>query len=84
MADFTDPIVFGTVYPWLMCLRRLDYMGSPGLGFPPDPSSTEGVLKVLKESRKRDVVEDDCSFTAEQHSKRRYLNLCFIFLVIYY
>ncbi|KAK0148809.1 Nuclear envelope pore membrane protein POM 121 [Merluccius polli] len=50
----------------------LDYMCSPGLGLPPDPCSTEGVLKVLKESRKRDVVEEgDGSFTAEQHSKRR-------------
>ncbi|KAG7275028.1 hypothetical protein CRUP_030547, partial [Coryphaenoides rupestris] len=50
----------------------LDYAGSPGLGFPPDPCSTERVLKVLKESRKRDVVEDgDGSFTADQHSKRR-------------
>jgi len=51
----------------------LDYAGSPGLGFPPEPTSTERVLKVLKESRKRDVVEEgDGSFTAEQHSKRRY------------
>ncbi|CAL8365239.1 unnamed protein product [Lota lota] len=50
----------------------LDYIGSPGFSFPSDPCSTEGVMKVLKESRKRDVVEgSDGSVTAEQHSKRR-------------
>ncbi|KAJ3589052.1 hypothetical protein NHX12_009900 [Muraenolepis orangiensis] len=51
----------------------LDCMGSPSLILPPDPCSTqEGVLKVLRESRKRDVVEDeDGSFVAEQQGKRR-------------
>ncbi|XP_068600638.1 nuclear envelope pore membrane protein POM 121 [Brachionichthys hirsutus] len=38
---------------------------------PADPCSRESVLKVLKESRKREVEEEDGSFTAEQRSKRR-------------
>lgn len=37
-----------------------------------DPCSRESVLKVLKESRKRDVEDEDRSFTTEQRSKRRY------------
>ncbi|XP_030217480.1 nuclear envelope pore membrane protein POM 121 [Gadus morhua] len=50
----------------------LDNPASPGFGCPPEPCCTEGVMKVLKESRKREVVEDgDGSFTADQHSKRR-------------
>ncbi|XP_060912424.1 nuclear envelope pore membrane protein POM 121 [Labrus mixtus] len=36
-----------------------------------DPCSRESVLKVLKESRKRDVEDEDRSFTIEQRSKRR-------------
>ncbi|XP_068187885.1 nuclear envelope pore membrane protein POM 121 [Antennarius striatus] len=38
---------------------------------PADPCSRESVLKVLKESRKREVEEEDRSFTTEQRSKRR-------------
>ncbi|XP_073335614.1 nuclear envelope pore membrane protein POM 121 [Pagrus major] len=38
---------------------------------PVDPCSRESVLKVLKESRKRDVEDDDRSFITEQRSKRR-------------
>uniref|UniRef100_UPI0037E84E0D nuclear envelope pore membrane protein POM 121 n=1 Tax=Semicossyphus pulcher TaxID=241346 RepID=UPI0037E84E0D len=38
---------------------------------PADPCSRESVLKVLKESRKRDVEDEDRSFSAEQRSKRR-------------
>ncbi|XP_030009705.1 nuclear envelope pore membrane protein POM 121 isoform X2 [Sphaeramia orbicularis] len=36
-----------------------------------DPCSRESVLKVLKESRKREVEDEDRSFTSEQKSKRR-------------
>lgn len=39
---------------------------------PADPCSRESVLKVLKESRKREVQDEDRSFTTEQRSKRRY------------
>lgn len=39
---------------------------------PADPCSKESVLKVLKESRKREVEDEDQSFTTEQKSKRRY------------
>ncbi|CAB1352399.1 unnamed protein product [Coregonus sp. 'balchen'] len=46
-------------------------LGSPGLAAPADPCSRETVLSVLKESRKREVDdEDDRSFTAGQKSKR--------------
>ncbi|KAM4727087.1 nuclear envelope pore membrane protein POM 121 [Anableps anableps] len=38
---------------------------------PADPCSRESVLRVLKESRKRDVEDEDRSFTTEQRSKRR-------------
>ncbi|XP_061559211.1 nuclear envelope pore membrane protein POM 121 [Phycodurus eques] len=38
---------------------------------PADPCSRESVLKVLKESRKREVDDADRSFTTEQTSKRR-------------
>ncbi|XP_037126064.1 nuclear envelope pore membrane protein POM 121 isoform X2 [Syngnathus acus] len=38
---------------------------------PEDPCSRESVLKVLKDSRKREVDDADRSFTAEQRSKRR-------------
>uniref|UniRef100_A0A3P9PUF8 POM121 transmembrane nucleoporin n=1 Tax=Poecilia reticulata TaxID=8081 RepID=A0A3P9PUF8_POERE len=36
-----------------------------------DPCSRESVLRVLKESRKREVEDEDRSFTTEQRSKRR-------------
>uniref|UniRef100_A0A3Q3DQL5 POM121 transmembrane nucleoporin n=1 Tax=Hippocampus comes TaxID=109280 RepID=A0A3Q3DQL5_HIPCM len=38
---------------------------------PMDPCSRESVLKVLKDSRKREVDDADRSFNAEQRSKRR-------------
>uniref|UniRef100_A0A3Q2UNX3 POM121 transmembrane nucleoporin n=1 Tax=Fundulus heteroclitus TaxID=8078 RepID=A0A3Q2UNX3_FUNHE len=38
---------------------------------PADPCSRESVLRVLKESRKREVEDEDRSFTTEQRSKRR-------------
>ncbi|KAM9781299.1 nuclear envelope pore membrane protein POM 121 isoform 4-T4 [Syngnathus typhle] len=38
---------------------------------PEDPCSRESVLKVLKDSRKREVDDADRNFTAEQRSKRR-------------
>lgn len=41
-----------------------------------DPCSRESVLKVLKESRKRDVEDEDRIFAAEQRSKRRYMTFC--------
>ncbi|CAB1316554.1 unnamed protein product [Coregonus sp. 'balchen'] len=47
-------------------------LGSPGLGAPADPCSRETVLSVLKDSRKREVDdEDDRSFTAGKKCKRR-------------
>uniref|UniRef100_A0A667ZN62 POM121 transmembrane nucleoporin n=1 Tax=Myripristis murdjan TaxID=586833 RepID=A0A667ZN62_9TELE len=50
----------------------LDHLGyRPGPKAPADPCSRETVLSVLKESRKREVGEDEGSFTAEQKSKRR-------------
>lgn len=39
---------------------------------PVDPCSRESVLKVLKESRKRNVEDDERSFATEQRNKRRY------------
>ncbi|XP_008330877.1 nuclear envelope pore membrane protein POM 121 [Cynoglossus semilaevis] len=51
---------------------RLDRLSCTGLlKAPVDPCSRESVLKVLKESRKREVEDEDRSFTTEQHSKRR-------------
>uniref|UniRef100_A0A8D3A6Q5 POM121 transmembrane nucleoporin n=1 Tax=Scophthalmus maximus TaxID=52904 RepID=A0A8D3A6Q5_SCOMX len=38
---------------------------------PADPCSRESVLRVLKESRKREVEDEDRSFITEQKSKRR-------------
>ena len=59
-------------------LCRLDCTGPPAAGWPPESWSNEGLMKGLKESRKRDVVEDgDGSFTAEQLGKRRCLHLFF-------
>ncbi|XP_044077653.1 nuclear envelope pore membrane protein POM 121 isoform X2 [Siniperca chuatsi] len=50
----------------------LDHLSCAGLPrAPADPCSRESVLKVLKESRKRDVEDEDRSFTTEQKSKRR-------------
>ncbi|XP_068571771.1 nuclear envelope pore membrane protein POM 121 [Cebidichthys violaceus] len=49
-----------------------DHLSCAGLPRAPvDPCSRESVLKVLKESRKREVEDEDKSFTTEQKSKRR-------------
>uniref|UniRef100_A0A3P8TYH8 POM121 transmembrane nucleoporin n=1 Tax=Amphiprion percula TaxID=161767 RepID=A0A3P8TYH8_AMPPE len=50
----------------------LDHLSCAGLSrAPADPCSRENVLRVLKESRKREVEDEDRSFIAEQKSKRR-------------
>ncbi|XP_041864395.1 nuclear envelope pore membrane protein POM 121 [Melanotaenia boesemani] len=50
----------------------MDNLSCAGLTMAPaDPCSRESVLRVLKESRKREVEDEDRSFTAEQKSKRR-------------
>lgn len=48
-------------------------LGSPGFGVQTDPCSRETVLNVLRESRKRDVDDEDRSHAAGQKSKRRYI-----------
>lgn len=51
----------------------VDHLSCAGLPKSPvDPCSRESVLKVLKESRKRNVEDEDRSFTTEQRNKRRY------------
>lgn len=51
----------------------LDHLSCAGLPRAPvDPCSRESVLKVLKESRKREMEDEDRSFITEQKSKRRY------------
>ncbi|XP_040907379.1 nuclear envelope pore membrane protein POM 121 [Toxotes jaculatrix] len=50
----------------------LDHLNCAGLPRATvDPCSRESVLRVLKDSRKRDVEDEDRSFTTEQRSKRR-------------
>ncbi|GAA6232069.1 nuclear envelope pore membrane protein POM 121-like [Lates japonicus] len=50
----------------------LDQLSCSGLPrAPADPCSRDSVLRVLKESRKREVEDEDRSFTTEQRSKRR-------------
>ncbi|XP_030601885.1 nuclear envelope pore membrane protein POM 121 isoform X2 [Archocentrus centrarchus] len=50
----------------------MDHLSCAGLPrAPADPCSRESVLRVLKESRKREVEDEDRSFTSEQKSKRR-------------
>ncbi|XP_059401196.1 nuclear envelope pore membrane protein POM 121-like [Carassius carassius] len=44
---------------------------SPGIGAQADPCSREAVLSVLRESRKREVDEEDRSASSGQKSKRR-------------
>uniref|UniRef100_A0A8C1VQ02 POM121 transmembrane nucleoporin n=1 Tax=Cyprinus carpio TaxID=7962 RepID=A0A8C1VQ02_CYPCA len=44
---------------------------SPGIGAQADPCSREAVLSVLRESRKREVDEEDKSASSGQKSKRR-------------
>ncbi|XP_034745016.1 nuclear envelope pore membrane protein POM 121 isoform X2 [Etheostoma cragini] len=66
--------------PVTVKIARPDYHSSPGLDHltcaglprpPVDPCSRESVLKVLKDSRKREVEDEDRSFASEQKSKRR-------------
>ncbi|KAM8900078.1 nuclear envelope pore membrane protein POM 121 [Spinachia spinachia] len=66
--------------PVTVKIARPDHHSSPSLNHlscaglpkaPVDPCSRESVLKVLKESRKREVEDEDKSFTTEQRSKRR-------------
>ncbi|XP_077962940.1 nuclear envelope pore membrane protein POM 121 isoform X1 [Gasterosteus aculeatus] len=65
--------------PVTVKIARPDHHSSPSLNqscaglpmAPVDPCSRESVLKVLKESRKREVEDEDKSFTTEQKSKRR-------------
>ncbi|KAM7373919.1 hypothetical protein PAMP_006607 [Pampus punctatissimus] len=65
--------------PVTVKIARPDH-SSPSLGHlscaglpkaPADPCSRESVLKALKESRKREVEDEDRSFMTEQKSKRR-------------
>lgn len=46
---------------------------SPGIGAQTDPCSREAVLSVLRESRKREVDEEEKSASSGQKSKRRYV-----------
>ncbi|XP_070699775.1 nuclear envelope pore membrane protein POM 121 [Pempheris klunzingeri] len=66
--------------PVTVKIARPDHHSSPSLDHlscaalpraPADPCSRESVLKVLKESRKREGEDEDRSFTTEQKSKRR-------------
>ncbi|XP_054482291.1 nuclear envelope pore membrane protein POM 121 isoform X2 [Anoplopoma fimbria] len=66
--------------PVTVKIARPDHLGSPSFDHlscaglpkaPVDPCSRESVLKVLKESRKREVEDEDKSFATEQKSKRR-------------
>ncbi|XP_074528247.1 nuclear envelope pore membrane protein POM 121 [Halichoeres trimaculatus] len=69
----------GVLSPVTVKIARPDHLSSPSLDHhntglsrsQADPCSRESVLKVLRESRKRDVEEEDRSFTTEQKSKRR-------------
>ncbi|XP_031163777.1 nuclear envelope pore membrane protein POM 121 isoform X2 [Sander lucioperca] len=70
----------GVLSPVTVKIARPDNHSSPGLDHlscaglpraPVDPCSRESVLKVLKESRKREVEDEDRSFASEQKSKRR-------------
>ncbi|XP_045896041.1 nuclear envelope pore membrane protein POM 121 isoform X2 [Micropterus dolomieu] len=66
--------------PVTVKIARPDHHSTPSLdhlscaGLPrasADPCSRESVLKVLKESRKREVEDEDRTFATEQKSKRR-------------
>ncbi|XP_028450602.1 nuclear envelope pore membrane protein POM 121 isoform X1 [Perca flavescens] len=70
----------GVLSPVTVKIARPDHHSSPGLDHlscaglpraPVDPCSRESVLKVLKESRKREVEDEDRSFASEQKRKRR-------------
>lgn len=50
----------------------VDHLSCAGLPKSPvDPCSRESVLKVLRETRKRNVEDEDRSFPTEQRNKRR-------------
>lgn len=57
------------LFPFLHSVDHLSCAGLPKS--PVDPCSRESVLKVLKETRKRNVEDEDRSFTTEQRNKRR-------------
>ncbi|XP_003970879.3 nuclear envelope pore membrane protein POM 121 [Takifugu rubripes] len=70
----------GILSPVTVKIARPDHHSSPSVDHlscaglpksPVDPCSRESVLKVLKESRKRNVEDEDRSFTTEQRNKRR-------------
>ena len=69
LTDNTDHS-FNSNFLFVFSFDHLSCAGLPRA--PVDPCSRESVLKVLKESRKRVVEDEDGSFTAEQKSKRRY------------
>ncbi|XP_073685287.1 nuclear envelope pore membrane protein POM 121 isoform X2 [Garra rufa] len=52
-------------------LNSPEAVKSPGIGAQADPCSREAVLSVLRESRKREVDEEDRSASSGQKSKRR-------------
>lgn len=60
---------FTDFFPPVFSLEHLTCAAVPRA--PVDPCSRESVLKVLKDSRKREVDDADRSFNAEQRSKRR-------------
>ncbi|XP_070773444.1 nuclear envelope pore membrane protein POM 121 [Enoplosus armatus] len=67
-----SPVTVKIARPDHHSIPSLDHLSCAGLPRTPvDPCSRESVLKVLKESRKRDVEDEDRSFTTEQKSKRR-------------
>ncbi|KAI9531929.1 hypothetical protein NQZ68_036735 [Dissostichus eleginoides] len=67
-----SPVTIKIARPDHLSSPSFDHLSCAGLPTAPvDPCSRESVLKVLKESRKRVVEDEDGSFTAEQKSKRR-------------
>lgn len=60
------------MFCFLNYFNSLDHLSCTEVSkIPVDPCSRESVLKVLKESRKRDVEDEDGIFASEQRSKRR-------------
>ncbi|KAK5887315.1 hypothetical protein CesoFtcFv8_015924 [Champsocephalus esox] len=66
-----SPVTIKIARPGHLSSPSFDHLSCAGLPRPVDPCSRESVLKVLKESRKRVVEDEDGSVTAEQKSKRR-------------
>ncbi|KAI3373921.1 hypothetical protein L3Q82_022490 [Scortum barcoo] len=67
-----SPVTVKIARPDHHSTTSFDHLSCSGLPRSPvDPCSRESVLKVLKESRKREVEDEDRSFTTEQKSKRR-------------